>query len=101
MDNSATVELQREQLIKFFTHHEIPFETYNLLEVIEKQAEEAKKQPKKEAEKKEEINTLGVEAKKTTDFSGWYQEVITKSGMIEYYDVSGCYILRPWAFSIW
>ena len=21
--------------------------------------------------------------------------------MIEYYDVSGCYILRPWAFSIW
>ena len=21
--------------------------------------------------------------------------------MLEYYDVSGCYILRPWAFSIW
>ena len=21
--------------------------------------------------------------------------------MIEYYDVSGCYILRPWAYSIW
>lgn len=21
--------------------------------------------------------------------------------MIEYYDVSGCYIIRPWAFSIW
>lgn len=21
--------------------------------------------------------------------------------MIEYYDISGCYILRPWAFSIW
>jgi prolyl-tRNA synthetase len=21
--------------------------------------------------------------------------------MIEYYEVSGCYILRPWAFSIW
>ena len=28
-------------------------------------------------------------------------QVITKSEMIEYYDVSGCYILRPWAFSIW
>ena len=27
--------------------------------------------------------------------------MITKSEMIEYYDVSGCYILRPWAFSIW
>lgn len=21
--------------------------------------------------------------------------------MIEYYDVSGCYVLRPWSFSIW
>ena len=21
--------------------------------------------------------------------------------MIDYYDVSGCYVLRPWAFSIW
>lgn len=21
--------------------------------------------------------------------------------MIDYYDISGCYILRPWAFSIW
>jgi bifunctional glutamyl/prolyl-tRNA synthetase len=27
--------------------------------------------------------------------------VITKGEMIEYYDVSGCYILRPWAFAIW
>lgn len=28
-------------------------------------------------------------------------QVITKGEMIEYYDVSGCYILRPWAFSVW
>ena len=21
--------------------------------------------------------------------------------MIEYYDVSGCYILRPWSYAIW
>uniref|UniRef100_A0A8D0GQY5 Glutamyl-prolyl-tRNA synthetase 1 n=1 Tax=Sphenodon punctatus TaxID=8508 RepID=A0A8D0GQY5_SPHPU len=28
-------------------------------------------------------------------------KVITKSEMIEYYDVSGCYVLRPWAYSIW
>lgn len=60
-----------------------------------------KEQPKKGAEKKEEGNLLGVEAKKSTDFPNWYQEVITKSGLIEYYDVSGCYILRPWSYSIW
>lgn len=27
--------------------------------------------------------------------------MITKSEMIEYYDVSGCYVLRPWAYAIW
>lgn len=21
--------------------------------------------------------------------------------MLDYYDISGCYILRPWAYSIW
>jgi len=28
-------------------------------------------------------------------------QVITKAEMIEYYDVSGCYVLRPWSFGIW
>ena len=27
--------------------------------------------------------------------------MITKSEMIEYYDVSGCYTLRPWSYAIW
>ncbi|CAL7952238.1 unnamed protein product [Xylocopa violacea] len=44
---------------------------------------------------------LGLEAKKEENFFEWYSQIITKSGMIEYYDVSGCYILRPWSFSIW
>lgn len=44
---------------------------------------------------------LGLEVKKLENFFDWYSQVITKSGMIEYYDVSGCYILRPWSFSIW
>lgn len=32
---------------------------------------------------------------------GTPQQVITKAEMIEYYDVSGCYVLRPWSFAIW
>ena len=100
MDNSATVELPRIQFVKFLTEHGIQFESLNLLEVLEKKEEE-KKQPKKEVEKKEDVHTLGIQSKKSTDFSGWYQEVIIKSGIIEYYHVSGCYILRPWAYSIW
>ncbi|XP_020523238.1 proline--tRNA ligase, cytoplasmic isoform X3 [Amborella trichopoda] len=44
---------------------------------------------------------LGLSHKKDENFGEWYAEVVVKSEMIEYYDVSGCYILRPWAYSIW
>lgn len=47
------------------------------------------------------VTRLGLEATKEDNLSDWYQQVITKSEMIEYYDVSGCYILRPWSYSIW
>eukprot|EP00051_Salpingoeca_urceolata_P028061 m.484725 g.484725 ORF g.484725 m.484725 type:complete len:1461 (+) comp23523_c0_seq1:124-4506(+) len=44
---------------------------------------------------------LGMQAKKLEDFPEWYHEAITKSEMIEYFDISGCYVLRPWAYAIW
>ncbi|KAM6981295.1 bifunctional glutamate/proline--tRNA ligase [Aplochiton taeniatus] len=44
---------------------------------------------------------LGLEAKKEENLADWYSQVITKAELIEYYDVSGCYVLRPWSFSIW
>lgn len=44
---------------------------------------------------------LGMLNKKEGNFSAWYTEVISKSEMVEYYDVSGCYIIRPWAFFVW
>lgn len=44
---------------------------------------------------------LGMEALKGENLAEWYSQVLTKSELIEYYDVSGCYILRPWAMSIW
>lgn len=44
---------------------------------------------------------LGMEAAKEENLPDWYSQVITKGELIEYYDVSGCYILRPWSFAIW
>ncbi|XP_058813875.1 bifunctional glutamate/proline--tRNA ligase [Topomyia yanbarensis] len=44
---------------------------------------------------------LGLEATKEDSLSEWYSQVITKGEMIEYYDVSGCYILRHWSFAVW
>lgn len=44
---------------------------------------------------------VGMTVGKEEDFPSWYQQVLTKSEMMDYYDVSGCYILRPWSFNIW
>ncbi|XP_006812505.1 bifunctional glutamate/proline--tRNA ligase-like [Saccoglossus kowalevskii] len=64
---------------------------------------ENKEKPKVEsaAEAGKKQTRLGLEAKKNENLAEWYSQIITKSEMIEYYDVSGCYILRPWAYSIW
>ncbi|KFH72404.1 prolyl-tRNA synthetase [Podila verticillata NRRL 6337] len=56
---------------------------------------------KKEATMVEGAAKIGIEYKKDADFPKWYQQVVTRSEMLEYYDVSGCYILRPWAYKIW
>lgn len=47
------------------------------------------------------ITRLGLEAKKEENLPEWYSQVLTKGELIEYYDVSGCYILRHWSFAIW
>lgn len=54
----------------------------------------AKKEVKKES-------GLGLAFKKDENFGEWYSDVVVRGEMIEYYDVSGCYILRPWSYSIW
>lgn len=63
--------------------------------------EVAKNANSKDADTNKPRTRLGLEATKKENFVDWYSQVITKSGMIEYYDVSGCYILRPWSFAIW
>jgi prolyl-tRNA synthetase len=46
-------------------------------------------------------NLLGLTNKKEENFSEWYSELVVKSELIEYSEISGCYVLRPWAYSIW
>ncbi len=49
------------------------------------------------AEKEE----IGITAKKSEDFSEWYQQVLIKSGFVDYTDVSGCLAFRPSAYGVW
>ena len=56
---------------------------------------EAKKPTSKPVKKKiEGAALIGIDVAKEEDFSGWYQQVLTKGDMLDYYDVSGCYILK-------
>ncbi|BFZ58924.1 ribose-phosphate pyrophosphokinase 1 [Savitreella phatthalungensis] len=51
---------------------------------------------------KDEPLLIGITAEKSlSTFSDWYSQVLVKSDMLEYYDVSGCYILKPWSYTIW
>ncbi|KAL7721829.1 Proline--tRNA ligase [Entamoeba marina] len=63
-----------------------------------------KKAPvKKATAKKGQKPTQGTRQvlDKEGNFSEWYSQIIIQSGLIEKYDISGCYILRPNAFGIW
>ncbi|KAF8920030.1 hypothetical protein CPB85DRAFT_1429496 [Mucidula mucida] len=44
---------------------------------------------------------IAVGVKKEVDFPTWYTNVLLKADMLDYYSVSGCYILKPWSYSIW
>ncbi|KAF4616755.1 hypothetical protein D9613_008462 [Agrocybe pediades] len=44
---------------------------------------------------------IAISAKKEEDFPTWYTDVLLKADMLDYYSVSGCYILKPWSYSIW
>jgi len=67
----------------------------------EKAERDAKNPAPKKEETKGEGHELSILFKKGDNFSKWYTEVIVKSDMIDYYDISGCYILRPRAFYVW
>ncbi|KAJ2045550.1 hypothetical protein H4S04_005576 [Coemansia sp. S16] len=47
------------------------------------------------------VSKGGIDVSKDVDFPRWYQQVLTRSDMLEYYDVSGCYIVRPLAYFVW
>ncbi|KAK3389626.1 proline-tRNA ligase-like protein [Podospora didyma] len=79
-----------------------------------KKAEKAQKMAAAKAEKalkqsslpvvggKKEGDIIGITVSKEEDFSAWYQEVVLKAELIEYYtEISGFFILRPNTMFVW
>lgn len=50
--------------------------------------------------KNENAALIGIDVPKEEDFPGWYQQILTKGDMLDYYDVSGCFILKVGRFAM-
>ncbi|KAJ3532352.1 hypothetical protein NM208_g8479 [Fusarium decemcellulare] len=51
---------------------------------------------------KKHDETIGITVSKAENFPQWYQEVVVKAEMIEYYgEVAGLFVLRPMTMFIW
>jgi len=65
-------------------------------------AAKAAKQAALPVQTKKADNIIGITVSKSDDFPQWYQEVVLKAQMIDYYnEISGFYILRPSAMYVW
>ena len=110
MVNTSTIWIKTGDLLSLLASHGIKTSKVKLTEVPteEKKVEPVKEKAKETANAQPAATTtannqylLSVQYKKFENFSDWYSDVIIKSEMIEYYDISGCYILRPWSYQIW
>ncbi|KAG6620843.1 proline-tRNA ligase [Phytophthora cinnamomi] len=105
--NDQTYSLQAADLLKFVKHYNHEPIVVDFAAQAEDAAPpavaKAPKAKKEDAKKKvvEQKANEGMSVSKKENFADWYTDAITKSGMIDYYDVSGCYILRPYSYEIW
>lgn len=47
------------------------------------------------------IQKFGITTKKNENFSEWYTQIVTRSELIDYYDIRGCFIMRPASMYMW
>merc|ERR1719471_431700 len=71
-----------------------------------KQSKKQKKQQKQQQKKQkgkpnQKDNKDGMQYTRAEDFGEWYSDLVVKSKLIDYTDISGCYVLRPSSFYIW
>ncbi|GBE62174.1 prolyl-tRNA synthetase [Babesia ovata] len=99
LHNATSICISPSDLVRFLNEHghEPTF--------VATAGEEAEAAPVSEAPAPtttdKEGHILGVTVKKSTNFSEWYTQAIVRGGMVEYYDISGCYIYLPSSYFIW
>lgn len=111
---SATdsVAISAADFNKFVESNKIETQHVDFVELKTKTPAPAAKQPaaskpaaapsaSKASAKIEDAELIGITVRKAGDFPEWYQQVLRKGDMLDYYDVSGCYILKPWSYAVW
>jgi prolyl-tRNA synthetase len=109
--NDRTTSISPQDLLKFLEHidhkpTEVDFDAApaDKSDTKQKQAKGECKQHAEEdthAKNVKRDTMLGLSVRKEEDFANWYTQTITLSEMIDYSDISGCYILRPWSYFLW
>jgi prolyl-tRNA synthetase len=44
---------------------------------------------------------IEINANKQSQFSEWYNQVVFRTGMLDYYDITGCYVMLPYSYKMW
>ncbi|KAF7356787.1 putative prolyl-tRNA synthetase C19C7.06 [Mycena venus] len=105
LSSSATVFLSGKDIIAYLRHLEtdsVKIQELDLANLGDSAPAASKPVPKeKEDAKIEGAVQIAIGVKKEVDFPAWYTNVLIKADMLDYYSVSGCYILKPWSYSIW
>ncbi|EDO15687.1 hypothetical protein Kpol_1008p26 [Vanderwaltozyma polyspora DSM 70294] len=107
IDDSTVLQLNDELSIKKDSLFEYLKDFESSSKIVNFAQEVKKEEPKKKAPQAqanaaiEDAKLIGITVDKALDFPGWYSQVLTKGEMLDYYDVSGCYILRPPSYAIW
>eukprot|EP01083_Nonionella_stella_P191036 707344_1 len=57
--------------------------------------------PRGQTTNNDDDDIRGMTTDKYTQFGDWYKEIVTKCDLIDYTDISGCYVLRPLSYFIW
>lgn len=47
------------------------------------------------------VQKFGINVKKEENFHDWYTQVILRSELLDYYDIRGCFIMRPGSMFMW
>lgn len=98
---SAKAAVSGSDILGYLESTGVELITVDFSAVPEPKKEEKKVKKVKDTKAQLDAKLIGVTVDKYLDFPGWYQQILTKGEMLEYYDVSGCYIMRPASYSIW